>query len=252
MLDFTGTDIPAETQAKLNEQVSKAITGAVEKEVGGLRAKNEELLGNFKGLQEKLKAFDGIDPEATRALFDKFSKAEEQDLLKSGNIDGLVNKRLGDAKIKHDDEMKTVRGDLEKTAKERDSYKGRYESYVVRDVVGKFALESKAHTTALDDIARRAMDIFKVNEKGELEARGEDGSLLKTETGDLLTPQRFIESLKKAYPHYWPGSTGAGLDGDVDGTGNDIEDKMAKAAEAGDMKTYNRLREARDKARKSR
>lgn len=249
MLDFTGTDIPADVQTRLNDQVSKAITGAVEKEVGGLKSKNEELLGTVKGFQDKLKAFEGIDPEKTRALFDKFSKAEEQDLLKNGDVEGVINKRLGDARVKFDEELKGVRGELDKTSKERDTYKNRYEGHVVRDAVGKLALEAKAHPTALDDIARRAMDIFKVTDKGELEARDKDGNLIKTETGDLLTPQRFVESLKKAFPHYWPGSAGGGLDGDAEGTENELDAKMAKAAESGDMATYNRLREQRAKLR---
>lgn len=247
MLDFAalGVDVPADAQTKINAQVESLVKETLNKEVSGLKSKNEELLGTVKGFQEKLKAFDGIDPVRTRELFDKFNKDEELSLLKDGKVDQLIEKRVGEARAKFDDELKSKLGELDATAKERDAYRQRYEAHLIKEQVGSIALAAKALPTALDDIARRAMDLFKVNEKGELEARDKDGNLLKTESGDLVTPARFIESLKKAAPHYWPASASGSLNGSGPEPGSDKEAAMLKAAESGDLKTYRRLRDGK-------
>lgn len=247
MLDFAalGVEVPADAQTKINAQVEALVKDSVSKEVSGLKSKNDELLGTVKGFQEKLKAFDGIDPVRTRELFDKFNKDEELSLLKDGKVDQLIDKRVSEARAKFDDEMKGKLAELEVAAKERDAYRHRFEAHLVRDRVGQIALEAKVIPSALDDIARRAMEVFRVNEKGELEARDKDGNLLKTEAGELLTPARFIEALKKAAPHYWPASASGSLNGSGPEPGSDKEAAMLRAAEAGDLKLYRRLRDGK-------
>ncbi|MGE4486361.1 MAG: hypothetical protein AB7C95_00875 [Synergistaceae bacterium] len=249
-LDFGTAEVPQEVQESLNGQVDKLVSAAIEKEVGGLKGKNNELLEKLTKQGETLKQFEGIDPVKTRELLEKMDKDADLQMLKDGKLDELVSKKADGIKAKYEDQLKGVNSTLEQVSSERDLFKSKYESHVVSDVVGKLALESKVVPTALDDINRRAREVFVVNEKGELEARDKDGNLLKNEEGDLVTPQRFIEALKKAAPHYWPASKGGGLGGDgADNAGTDMEARMAAAAKSGDMETYNRLRRERQKAK---
>lgn len=245
-LDFSGIDVPPEVQEQLNAQEAANIA----KEVGGLKSKNEEIMGKYQSTKERLTAYDGIDPEKTRKILSDLEKDQDLQMLKDGKLDELVEKRTNDIKLKFDDEKKGLTTNLEQITGERDTYKTQLEQHVVGSAVGKVALDAKALPTALDDITRRAMDIFQVTENGELEARNADGTLMKTEEGDLLTPARFIEGLKASAPHYWPPSQGGGLTGDGDESGSDLEKRMAKAADEGDMETYEKLRKQREKAKK--
>ncbi len=248
-LDFGTAEIPQEVKESLNGQVGKLVQEAVGKEVDGLKGKNNELLEKLNKQGETLKQFEGIDPVKTRELLEKMDKDADLQMLKDGRLDDLVAKKVDGVKATYEDQLKGMKGTLEQTASERDLFRSKYESHVVSEQVGKLALESKVVPSALDDINRRARELFVVNEKGELEARDKDGNLLKNADGDLLTPARFLEALKKDAPHYWPASKGGGLGGDgADMGGSDIEARMAAAASKGDMETYNRLRREKAKA----
>jgi hypothetical protein len=106
---------------------------------------------------------------------------------------------------------------------------------------------------AIDDIIRRGLDIYTVGEDDALESRDKDGNLRKTEDGkNLLTADVWINELKESEnsSHYFPGSQGAGAGGSG-GQGHkqsDIDAAMDKAADAGDMVTYRRLRAEKKKA----
>jgi len=58
-------------------------------DVDGLKNKNRELLSEKKKVSEKLKMFDGIDPEEFAKLKDAAAKAVEDAAIKSGDIDAL-------------------------------------------------------------------------------------------------------------------------------------------------------------------
>ncbi|MCF7521481.1 hypothetical protein L4G92_05395 [Neisseria sp. ZJ106] len=68
------------------------IDAAVEAAVGGLKAKNSELLGKLKTQGEQLKQFEGIDPDAVRLMLKQFSDNEEAELIKAGKFDEAFNK----------------------------------------------------------------------------------------------------------------------------------------------------------------
>lgn len=247
-LDFGSAEVPAEVQENLNGQVDKLVQEAVGREVDGLKGKNQELLDKLTKQGETLKQFEGIDPVKTKELMEKLEKDADLKMLQDGKLDELVAKKVDGVKATYEDQLKGVNTNLEKVTGERDTFKTKYEEQVVGSAIGKLALDAKAVPSAMDDITRRARDIFVVNEKGELEARDKDGNLLKNADGDLLTPQRFIDALKKDAPHYWPASKGGGLGGDGgSGDPNDLEARMAKAADAGDMETFHRLRAEKHK-----
>lgn len=242
-LDFGKAEVPQEVQDSLNNQVAEIVKGAVEEQVGGLKTKNQELLDKLTKQGDTLKQFEGIDPVATKELLAKLEKDKDLQLLKDGKLDELVAKKVDGMKAKFEDQLKGVNDNLAKVTGERDSYRGKYESHVVGDAVTKLALEAKVVPSALADVVRRAKDVFVVTDKGELEARDKDGGLIKNAEGDLMTPQRFIEGLKKEAPHYWPSSKSGGITGDGSDTpATELENRMLKASADGDMETYRRLR----------
>ena len=226
------------------------VEKAVNEAVGGLKTKNDELLGKTKKLQEQLQQFDGIDPEKMRSMLKRFEDDEEAKLLAEGKVEELVEKRLSKATAQFDEKYSAI-------VAERDDFEGKwkisdakYNKRVINEVMMKAAVDAGVRSEAIEDIVIQSRDIFTVGEDEELEARDKDGNLRKI--GEkLLTPKTFIESLKETKPHYWPDSQGAGAQGrrgESGGMQADIDAKLQAAAASGNMKEYRRLRDEQRKA----
>ena len=118
----SGPQITPELQAIIDARVGEAVTG--------LKTKNSELLGKFKETSEKLKSFEGIDPEAVRGILSKFANDEEAGLIAKGDIETVVNKRVERMKAASDKEVLTAK-------EEALRYQSRTEKYASRVLKGE-------------------------------------------------------------------------------------------------------------------
>jgi len=76
--------------------------------------------GYRRQLRELEKKYEGIDPDATRALMEEHAANEQERQKRAGEFDKLLEKE----RTKHKTEMEAIVG-------ERDQYKGLYESSVI-------------------------------------------------------------------------------------------------------------------------
>ncbi len=218
------------------------IDSAVESAISGLKEKNNALLGEVKTFKETAKQWEGFDKDEVSKIMDLFKNNEEAQLIKDGKFDEVITKRMDKVNTEHETKLKTMKETLDALSGERDLFKSKFENKFVDDAIQKAALGAKVRPEALADVTTRARQIFKVDENGELEARDKDGNLMKTELGDLLTPERFVDSLKKVAPHYWPESESANLGGGASDDKEDLAKKLQSAADAGDMVLYQKIR----------
>lgn len=238
-------------KAEFEKAVSAALKTEVEKAVAShtqeLKSKNEELIGEKRKLQDTLKKFEGIDLDSVRALQEKLEKDEELRLLAEGKSDEVFNRRF--ERIKNDYESK-----LAQTAKERDEAKEAADKATAqaRRTITEINLRREAEkagvvSSAIDDVIRRGIDLFNIEEDGTLLQRDKDGKIV-TIDGKNATPATWLEKLREEAPHFWPASSDAGRGGNAGGSGarTNLEEQMLKAASKGDMKLY---REIRDKMR---
>jgi len=227
----------------------KDLDSAVEKAVGGLKTKNQELLGNMKELSEKLKSYGDIDPKKVREMMAKFENDEDQGLLKEGKIDELVAKKVDKIRAEMQDELQGVVSERDDFKMKYISENERFNNHVVSESVMKKAINAGVRKEALDDVVTAAGPIFKIGEDGEPEARDKDGNLRRI--GDkLFTADNWIESLRETKPHYWPDTSGAGASGargQSGGKQGDLAARIQAAAAAGDHKEYRKLREEQNK-----
>ena len=84
------------------------IDGA--EDVSGLKRNHAELKLDAQRLRDKLKAFDGMDPEKAKAALDAQAKAEEDKQKQAGNWDQLKAQMVQ----QHTQALDAVRGDLKK------------------------------------------------------------------------------------------------------------------------------------------
>lgn len=226
--------------------INEGIDTKIEEAVGQLKAKNEELIGEKRTIQETLKNFDNIDPKKAREALDFLDGNEEAQMIKDGKIEDVLAKRTSALISDHEATMTELMTKLSESETSGDLHKGLYQRKMIEDALRDAAFKAKVRPEALTDILLRGSSVFSLAEDGSVEARTADGKLTKTDDEKVLTTSLWIEGLKKVSPHYWPASEGIDANGEST-SGSDIEVAMQRAASKGDHTEYRRLKKKKDK-----
>lgn len=189
----SGPEITPEIQALIDAQVSTAVTG--------LKAKNTELLGKFKETSDKLKSFDGIDPEAVRGILAKFANDEEAQLIAKGDIDTVLAKRADRMKSGFEKDLQAARDEAQRASSRTEKFASR----VLKGEVVSAASEAGVHKYAMEDAMLAAARDFELDDEGNPIAR--EGKYGKD--GKPLTLKEWFADMKDARPHWFP-ATGNG------------------------------------------
>lgn len=232
-----------ETKENLMSDLDKKIQEATE----GLKNKNQELLNEKKKIQESLKGFEDIDPEKAREALEFLETNTEAQLIKEGRIDELLEKRTSQLKSEHEAALNELNEKLQEESSGRQTFESMYKNKMIEDGLRNAALQAKVRPEAIDDVILRGRREFSLAGDGSIEARDKEGRLKKTLDDKILTPNNWIESLKKTHPHYWPESQGVGLRGRYSSDPNDYNAALADAAGKNDLDSYRKLRKKAQK-----
>lgn len=198
------------TGAGGGDDIQAQIRAAVEKEVAGLKAKNNELIGTNKSLKENLTQFDGIDPQAVRAILAKFASDEEAALIAKGDIDTVLNKRTERMKSEYDKQVQAAKKEAERLA----AANAKLSDRALSEAIMKAASKAGALPEAMEDIVYRARAAgFRVNADGEVVSMNGDDIVLGKDGKTPLTAIEWAESLRDNAPHLWPKAQGTGAPG---------------------------------------
>lgn len=157
------------------DDIQAKIDAAVAKEVAGLKAKNEELIGTNKKFKEQLKSFEGLDPEKIKATIAHFDNSEEAKLIAEGKIDDVIQKRIAkkeEAQAKLMQEKEAEIGKVKETLSK----------YNMRMLQGEIRASAPTdiHPSALADAIRHATEMFTLDEEGNVVPKdgkfGKDGN----------------------------------------------------------------------------
>ena len=224
---------------ELNESIDSKISEAI----AGLQAKNDELIGEKRSVQEKLATFKDIsDPEKEIEALKFINENEEVQLIKDGKIEEVIDKRTSQMKLDHATAVTDLADKLDEITTESGKYKGLYETKIMDDSLREVAARAGVRQEAVIDILLHAKSLFTLGTDGQPEARTTDGKLVKNEAGDVITPSVWIEGLKDTSPHYWPTSVGADAKGGNITGDADTTEKLAAFAKSGNMTAYRELR----------
>lgn len=202
-----GNAITPEVQAIIDSKVNEAVTG--------LKTKNSELLGKLKDAGENLKRFDGIDPDAVRAILSKFASDEEAGLIAKGDIDTVLKKRTERMQADYDKKL-----NAEAEAKARAEAKAaKLANRTLAGALRDAAIKTGALPEALEDIVLRAGSTWTLNDDGEAVAMNGDEVILGKDGKTPLTPMEWAESLRETAPHLWPKAQGTNAPGSNAGGG---------------------------------
>lgn len=227
-----------ETEALINQRLEEATSG--------LKNKVTELLSEKKNLQEKYREIK--DPQAALDALKFLQEDEMAKLLKEGKFEEVIDRRT--ASLRGDYEAKITELDSTfKEVKERaDSFENLYKTKVLQDGLREAAIKAKVRPEALPDVILRGTSVFNLGEDNHtLEARDAKGKLLMNSDGTaILTPDTWIQDLKKTARHFWPDNESARFSGNA-GDLSDLDAAMVAAANRGDTAKYKELRAKRQK-----
>jgi hypothetical protein len=224
------------------EELTSSVDEKIDEAVAGLKAKNEELIGEKKSIQERLSEFSDItDPIKAMEALNFLTENEDAKLIKDGKIEEVIEKRTSQLRLDHETALEEFSIKIQDLESSKGKYKSMFQNKIIEDELRAVAAKQGVRMEALSDVLLRGNTVFTLGSDGSVEARDSSGALLKNEKGSVLTPAVWIDGLKDSSPHYWPISEGAGATGKV-GNSTDTLDKLNALAERGDMEGFRKLR----------
>jgi hypothetical protein len=178
------------------------VEGAVEKvKLDEFRSSNVALTKERDELKQR---FDGIDPEAVRALAAEKQKLEEAAQLKAGEVDKVVEARVKTARTEIDKQLSSV-------TSERDALNARLVTIQIDQGVITAASKRGLRATAIPDITSRARSTFKLVD-GAPTAFAEDGKTVRAGKDGVtpMTLEEWVDAQVSEAPHLFESNAGAG------------------------------------------
>lgn len=225
-------------ETKPDADVQELINKAVAESTKGLKKQNSELTNKLKESSEKLKQFDGVDPDMVKAILKRFSDDEEAKLISEGKIDEVLSKRTERFINEFDKKLKAEQEKADSAQKKAEKYSG----IVLSNKMTSEALKAGALPEALEDISLRAKGLFILNDDGEAVAVDQDGEPLLGKDGKTpLAPLEWVESLKDNAPHLFHRAEGTGGGGYKSGGVNYVRSKMTSDEKLNYIKKHGQL-----------
>lgn len=185
------------------------VDGAVEKsKLDEFRNTNVSLIKERDDLKKR---YEGIDPDAVKALADEKRQLEEAQQLKAGEVEKVVENRIKGVKADMEKQIATLSG-------ERDSLTARLTSIQIDQGVLTVATKRGLRPTAIPDITSRARSIFKLV-NGVPTAFEPDGKTLRYGKDGLtpMTLEEWVDAQVSEAPHLFESNAGGGAAGNGSG-----------------------------------
>jgi hypothetical protein len=210
-------EIPAEQAALYVER-----EGAFVLDAEGVtdKTKADEMRNHNVELRKKIEDFEarfsGIDPEAVKQLSAEKARLEEEQRLKEGKFQEVLEARLKNAKGEWDKQFSAV------TA-ERDTLTTRLTAIQIDQGVITVATKRGLRPTALPDITSRARSVFKLV-NGAPRAFEADGTTVRYGKDGVspMTLEEWVEAQVADAPHLFESNAGGGAAGNPAGGGTGV------------------------------
>lgn len=191
-------------------------------DTAGLKKNNQTLIQEKKQLQEKLKSYDGLDPEKVKAAMEKIAEVEkiegqlkEKKLLEEGKVEDLIQARLINMKNDHESQTKTLNLKVTELSQQNELLRTRLSSEVIQNGLTK-AVNSvgQPRTEALVDILNRGRMVFQLDAEGKILPKDSLGTTIFGSNGnDPMSMDEWAAGLLKSAPHLFLESKGGGAKG---------------------------------------
>lgn len=173
---------------KLNEQISMN-----EK----LTRSKEGLLADLQDKKSKLNEFQS-----------KAQNEQEQEALKKGDIDFIVNQRLEAQKSQYEEVLNNIKSEKEDLFKQVNQYKSTIERNTVKEQLMKEIQNTDIQKTAIDDVIDYALRNGEVKD-GKITFKDANGNPKTVNSnGNAYEVKDFFNDLRNSKPHYFESTNG--------------------------------------------
>jgi len=172
------------------------------------KSKVDEFRDKNVALLKEMDKYKGIDIEKYQELEKERQQLEDQELIKSGDVEKLVERRIASINEEHTATVNGLNDQLSTTNR-------RLESLLIDSAVRDASGEAGVLASAVNDVMLRAKSVYAINPKtGEAEGKTPKGELLYARDGVTPLPVTdWVKSLKKEAPHLFASSTGGNAPG---------------------------------------
>jgi hypothetical protein len=166
----------------------------------------DEFRTNNIQLQQQLDKLKDVDPVKYRELVEIQRQMSEGELLKKGDLEGVVNSRVTSMKAALEGERDTFRTRAEQA-------ESQLAVLLIDSAVRNEAIKHGVRPTALDDMVLRARTVYKMKD-GAAVPHDDKGEVVYGRDGKTPMPMNdWVVGLKKTAPHLFEGSQGGGAGG---------------------------------------
>lgn len=191
-----------------------SVDGAVDK------SKLDEFRNNNVKLLKDLEKFKDVDPAKYQELLALAKKQEEKKLIDAGEIDKVVEQRVGEMKSTYENQIKTL-------TEQNSVAQRQLESLLIDNAVRDAAVKSGVQPTAVDDVLLRAKATFKIKDGNAVPVDAQGNVVYGKDGTSPMSVVDWTTGLKKQAPHLFQGSQGGGAQGS--GKGNVDTSKLTSA-----------------------
>jgi len=201
-------EIPAELQSLYVEREGAFVLdaeGVTDKaKADEMRNHNVELRRQIEELQAR---FNGIDPEEVRRLAEEKRQLEEEQQLKAGELDKVVENRIKGIKADYEKQVGTL-------TSEREALTSRLTAIQIDQGVITVATQRGLRPTAMPDITARARSVFKLV-NGVPRAFEADGATVRYGRDGVtpMTLEEWVDAQVSDAPHLFESNAGGGAAG---------------------------------------
>ena len=191
-----------------------SVDGAVGKD------KLDEFRNNNVKLLKDLEKFKDVDPAKYQELLALAKKQDEKKLIDAGDLDKVVEQRVGEMKSTYETQLQTL-------TQENSVAKRQLEALLIDNAVRDAALKSGVQATAVDDVLLRAKATFQIKEGNAVPVDAQGNVVYGKDGTSPMSVADWTTGLKKQAPHLFQGSQGGGAQGS--GKGNVDTSKLSSA-----------------------
>ena len=206
-LDLENPEDKAALDAAVSKALESALPAKVEEETAALKAKNEELIGEKRGLSEKLREFDGLDIGNVKKMMETLESSEEAKLLAEGKTEEVFARRFEKINLDYSSKITDLSTKLESAERIASEAESRANAKIAEVEIRRQAEKADVLPTAIDDIVMKGSGLFTVDSDGQIIQRDSEGKIIETD-GKATTVDVWLDSVKVSSPHFWPGSKG--------------------------------------------
>ena len=214
----------------LSEDIAR-ISGALENE-----------RNDHRSTREKLKGFEGIDPEIAKQLLAEQRKNADKKLIDAGKVDELVAQRVDELRKSYDAQIAELK-------KGNEGLQGQLSKELIDNRILLEAKGAGVRDTAIDDVLLRGRQIFSLKE-GKVIALDGDKPIYNKEGRDLGIGDWVRGSLLEKAPHLYnnPSGSGSNPGSGQGGNGAQADGFKISRTDARDTIKYSAAKEAAAKA----